>query len=238
MHLYAQLSVQILLPMTIGALAILMIALLKGDICPGQRGRLHKQLPIITCLFFVCAGAMPAFVVPASLLIYFSMQTKSQTKKGKTRDSGPVLLLGLALFSATLFWLYAMISPILDNKLVSIFGLVLASLATLIFLGAALAHLLMIRARTRLQAFHTLLPVAGILSLMLLVLSVLIQAHWVWADDSSAVIEIITKAFPVLLMAIILWSWHLFRSSKVNLTQISLALLFGLVGSGLLLPLF
>ena len=32
-------------PMLFGAQALLTLLLIKGDICPGQRGRLHKMLP-------------------------------------------------------------------------------------------------------------------------------------------------------------------------------------------------
>lgn len=230
MDTYAQLSIHIFLPMAIGALAILILALTKGEICPGQRGRLHKQLPILACLFFIGGGAMPAFIVPAGLLVYFSVQTKT----GKTRDSGPLFLLLLAGVSATLFWVLS----IVNSEPRFVLGSLSIALGEVIFLGAALGHLLMIRAKTRLQAFHTLLPVAGIASAMLLVLSVLVQAHWAWSEQSDVVISVISVAFPLLLTAILVWSWHLFRSSTVNQYQVLVASALGISGSYLLLPLF
>ncbi|CAM3947377.1 hypothetical protein [Vibrio neonatus] len=230
MHIYAQLSTHILLPMTIGALAVLIIALLKGEICPGQRGRLHRQIPIIACLFFVSGGAMPVFVIPAALLVYFSVQSKT----GKTRDSGPIFLLWLALLSSLMLWL----ASIVNNQSLFLAGSLSLAISELVFLGAVLAHVLMIRAKTRLQAFHTLLPVAGVISLMLVVVSVLIQAYWVWPSDTKWVLNAIICAFSALILAVFAWCWHLFRSSTAHILQVGTAWLCCMLGSYFLLPLF
>ncbi|CAM2833996.1 hypothetical protein [Vibrio rarus] len=230
MHNYAQLSQYLLLPMAIGALLVLITALLKGDICPGQRGRLHQQLPIIAGLFFISAGALPAFLIPAGLLVYFSVQTQT----GKTRHRGPLFLLYLCALSATLFWLAAIVS----SKPPFIVGSLSVCVALLLFLGAVLAQLLLIRARSRLQAFHRLLPVTGIISLMMVVIAVLLQTYWAWSANSEWVVGVIVYAFPTLILAVVIWSWHLFCDGTVQLWQIALAGILALLGSYLLLPLF
>ena len=43
-------------PMLFGAQALLTLLLIKGDICPGQRGRLHKMLPSIGILWLAVAS--------------------------------------------------------------------------------------------------------------------------------------------------------------------------------------
>ncbi len=51
-------------PMLFGAQALLTLLLIKGDICPGQRGRLHKMLPSIGILWLAVASLrIEAFMV-------------------------------------------------------------------------------------------------------------------------------------------------------------------------------
>ncbi|GAD79138.1 hypothetical protein [Vibrio ezurae] len=230
MHTYAQLSTHILLPMAIGALLVLIVALQKGEICPGQRGRLHRQIPILASVFFISAGAMPVFIIPAALLTIFSVQAKT----GKTRESGPVFLLWLTVLSSSMLWL----ASIVNHPSLFLFGSLSLALSELVFLGASLAHLLMVRAKTRLQAFHTLLPIAGVISLMLVVLSVLIQTYWAWPADNDWVLRTVAYSFSLLISAVIVWCWHLFRTSSVHGLQVAAACALSLAGSYLILPLF
>lgn len=230
MELYTQITLHLLLPMATGALMVMITVLLKGEICPGQRGRIHKQIPIIAGLFFVSTVSVPLILLPAALLSYFLLQVKT----GKTRDRGPISLLFFSLAAAIIVWF----SSLVAQQPMSLFSSLLLVVSELVFLGASLSHLLMVRARTRLDAFHTLLPVAGVVSAMVLVLAVLAQTHFAWSDNSASVVEAVSVAFPMLLLAIVIWCWHLFRSVKVNQVQLTIALASGLGSSYLLLPVF
>ncbi|MDM7484535.1 MAG: hypothetical protein P3W98_005180, partial [Vibrio metschnikovii] len=75
--LYSLLSV--MAPMLLGAQVLLTLVLVKGDICPGQRGRIHKVLPVLAILWVAVASLkVEAFLVVFALLYFYS---QVQTKK-------------------------------------------------------------------------------------------------------------------------------------------------------------
>lgn len=92
-------------PMLLGAQCVLLLILLKGNICPGQRGRIHKQLPIIAILWLAISPLFwPLASVSVLIFVFFS-----QVKVSKTRESGPIWLLQLALGFAIAFILFFII---------------------------------------------------------------------------------------------------------------------------------
>ncbi len=79
--LYSLLSV--MAPMLLGAQVLLTLVLVKGDICPGQRGRIHKVLPVLAILWVAVASLkVEAFLVVFALLYFYSqVQTKKNTSR-------------------------------------------------------------------------------------------------------------------------------------------------------------
>lgn len=226
MELYTNLTQAFLSPALIGTLSLFILVLTKGEICPGQRGRLHKQLLVCLALLGLCIpNSWPVFV-PFALVGFFV----SQTKRGKTRDEGPIWALYASVITLVFATFYSW--PTVT------FGSGLYIIVLVALLGASLTHLLMTVARTRLQAFHTILPISGVVSAMVMVLVVLMQAHSHFSEDSDLVVEAILAAFPLLLTAIVVWCWHLFRNAKPNNPQLAIALVSNLLGAYMLLPLF
>ncbi|NMR77740.1 hypothetical protein, partial [Vibrio alginolyticus] len=140
--------------------------LIKGDICPGQRGRLHKMLPAIGVLWLAVASLrIEAFMVVFAIFYFYS---QVQTKK--TREKGPLWALHLA---NGLAFAYVSIQVFEQPNWPAS-----AAMAVMIFfLGASFSQLLLTIARSRLQAFHRILPVTGIVSGMLLVLATLFSSY-------------------------------------------------------------
>lgn len=77
--------------MLLGAQIILTMILVKGDICPGQRGRLHKVLPSIGVLWLAVASIkIEAFLVVFAIFYFYS-----RVQTTKTRNEGPLWVLYL-----------------------------------------------------------------------------------------------------------------------------------------------
>ena len=129
-------------PMLLGAQLILTLILVKGDICPGQRGRIHKVLPPIAIMWLAVASLR----IEAMMIVFAIAYFYSQVQTKKTRDQGPIWVMYLANGLALA---YVGIEVGSQASLAGGLGvLVLISL-----LGALLAHLLLTIARTRLQGF-------------------------------------------------------------------------------------
>ena len=63
-------------PMLLGAQLILTLILVKGDICPGQRGRIHKMLPAIGVLWLAVASLrIEAFLVVFAIFYFYSQSS-------------------------------------------------------------------------------------------------------------------------------------------------------------------
>ncbi|MBD1577331.1 hypothetical protein HC723_12920 [Vibrio sp. S11_S32] len=194
-------------PMLLGAQVVLLLILLKGDICPGQRGRIHKQFPIIA-VAWLALGLLywPLALVGALILFFFS-----QVKVKKTRDSGPIWLLYVAIAVAAFF----NIQLILGGD----WGNMLFMLVAMVTLGASLSHVFLLLARSRLQAFHRLLPVVAIIGAMLVSIVVLLQS----SQYSIAYMHDITLplivCFVSLIVSVVFSSWHLFTQKTIQKTQ-------------------
>ncbi|WP_261815387.1 hypothetical protein [Vibrio gallicus] len=224
MDFYISVSHYILSPAIAVCLALFIVVLTKGEICPGQRGRLHKQLISVLVLLLALVLSNPLLLVPALCLGWFV----SQTKRGKTRVEGPIWALCMA--SAT-----AIITSIIAVEFTSTIQLSFELLVS-VLLGAGITHLLMTLARTRLQAFHSILPIAGVISVMLLVLIVLLQSYSYLQGQTEQVVSVIVQAFPVLLIGSVISCWHLFRSIKPTSIQLLISSLAHLTACYLLLP--
>lgn len=200
-------------PMLLGAQLILTLILIKGDICPGQRGRIHKVLPAIAVLWL----AVASLKIEAMMVVFAIAYFYSQVQTKKTRDQGPIWVMYLANGLA-LSYVAIMIAEQGSmtgglNVLVQVF-----------LLGALFAHLLLTIARTRLQAFHRILPVSGVVSAMLM--SIAIGLHAVNLDEQvlMSVVQPLFIGFALLIAAVVVWCWHMLLSRDVSKPQLGFAL--------------
>ncbi|MEZ8786877.1 hypothetical protein AB6D73_06460 [Vibrio splendidus] len=211
-------------PMLLGAQLILTLILVKGDICPGQRGRIHKMLPAIGVLWLAVASLrIEAFLVVFAIFYFYS---QVQTKK--TRDSGPIWVMYLACGLALS---YVAIQATEQATTVGITTLLLVAL-----LGSAFGHLLLTIARTRLQAFHRVLPVVGVLTGMLVVLATVVNVYSLSEAQLEPMISTLLFSFALLISAIVVWCWHLLFVKTPEKLQLTISLLMLLVAAVGLTP--
>ncbi|MFC5078044.1 hypothetical protein VTH8203_02937 [Vibrio thalassae] len=217
----------LLAPALTVALLILTLILAKGDICPGQRGRIHKLFPAIGILWL----AIASLKVEAFLVVFAVFYFYSQVKTGKTRDKGPFWVVHLA-----------------NGFSIAFAGIVIAQQANLaqsvsllfsgLLLGTVFAHLLLTIARTRLQAFHRILPVAGVIFSMLLAVSFVVNAYQ-WEPEIIAQYTVsVVSSLVMLVVGIVIWSWHIIRHSAPTKGQLMIAFLSLMVTNVGLLQLY
>ncbi|MGF1685467.1 hypothetical protein L4C36_02065 [Photobacterium japonica] len=207
-----------LIPALLGAQLVLTMVLTKGEICPGQRGRVHKTLPILLVGWLIATIFQPLAVLPLLALAYFTMKVKT----GKTRDAGPLNVFYAADGLAAVVWLMTAASLSLPVAVLSLMAIPL--------FGALLAHLLLTQARTRLQAFHRLLPFAGVASAILSVLCLLWVAMQLGDAQAQAMVGTMIAALVCLVAALLVWAMHLLSAKTVNRWQLLAAAVL-LVGS-------
>ncbi|MGL5040451.1 MAG: hypothetical protein ACRC6D_10185 [Aeromonas sp.] len=190
--------------MALGALIALGIVLWRGDLCAGQRARISQQIFsiwVITALSLMLASAAQA----ASWLLYCG---------------GTSLLLGVGLslaqsrlegkrsLPAVLLWLPALPLAAYGVGLLQVQGWI-SGLLQMVILGAAFAHLMLLRARHRLQAFNLLLPLAGLLgtiaSLIWLVILLAWQPESVTPAQADALIPAVLTEVSLLVASLLLW---------------------------------
>ncbi|MEX3072852.1 hypothetical protein AB3Y13_13930 [Vibrio alginolyticus] len=214
-------------PMLFGAQALLTLLLIKGDICPGQRGRLHKMLPAIGVMWLAVASLrIEAFMVVFAIFYFYS---QVQTKK--TREKGPLWVLHLA---NGLAFAYVVIQIFEQPNWPAA-----AAMALMIFfLGASFSQLLLTIARSRLQAFHRILPVTGIISGMLLVIATLFSSYQLDEVALRAATQPILIALVMLISSIVAWCWHIFTHKAPTKLQLTIAFLLALASMTSLQSLF
>ncbi len=206
--------IEIVPPMMLGALVVITLVIIKGNICPGQRGRLHK-------IFLVIAGGWAIssysylYLAPLTLLL---MYYYFQVRKGKARESGPVSLL---IAVNVLAFLVLLAHLAVAKSWLSAIALVLY----VPLLGSIFAHLLLVIAATRLSAFHRILPVVGVVSAMLISLCALPYAYGLSESQLDMNRGFILFSFISLVFSFAVWIWHLLLSQKPGKFQLSLALL-------------
>lgn len=201
---------------SIGALIVFILVLYKGDICPGQRGRLHQWLPIILAALIVSSLYSVLFLVPSILLGYFLTQVKT----GKTRGEGPRQL----LISAVIYSAFTAIYLIVRGESYSNASSLINWLFCGLILGASLSHLLLTAARTRLDSFHQLLPVLGV---VISILYLVIFLVFLYANQGTNAVELqsvilnqLAVSLPLLVVGLLVWCWPLFRHVKPRKIQL------------------
>lgn len=200
-------------PMLLGAQLLLTLILIKGDICPGQRGRIHKVLPSLAIMWLAVASVRIEAMMVVFAIGYF--YTQVQTKK--TREKGPIWVMYLANGLALA---YVAIEVGSQTSMAAS----LSVLVQVVLLGGLLAHLLLTIARTRLQAFHRILPVSGVIAAMLMSLAVLLKVQGMGNDVLAAVTQPLLVGFVLMLSAVVVWSWHMLASREINKGQLGFAL--------------
>ncbi|NRF61462.1 hypothetical protein [Vibrio coralliilyticus] len=201
-------------PMLLGAQLILTLILVKGDICPGQRGRIHKVLPVLAIMWLAVASLKIEAMMVVFAIAYFCSQV--QTKK--TRVQGPLWVMYLANGLALAYVAIGIgEQPDLAAGL-NVF-------VQIILLGALFAHLLLTVARTRLQAFHRILPVTGVISAMLMSLAILLKAFGLEEVALTQATQPLLIGFALLITSVLIWCWHIIVSKTVNKIQLAVALL-------------
>ena len=214
-------------PMLLGAQLILTLVLVKGEICPGQRGRVHKMLtPLIVLWLAVASLKIEAFMIAAALGYFYS---QVQTKK--TREKGPLWVLYLAN-GLSLAYVGIMMSE--QGSFASGANI----FAQVLLLGGCFGQLLLLFARSRLQAFQRLLPVVGVVAAMLFALTVLFQAYGLDEETLKLAAMPILLSMLLLIASVVVWCWHLFTSKTANKGQLAFALTILLVVTMVNQPLF
>ncbi|NOH61764.1 hypothetical protein [Vibrio sp. RE88] len=201
-------------PMLLGAQLILTLILVKGDICPGQRGRIHKVLPVLAIMWL----AVASLKIEAMMVVFAIAYFYSQVQTKKTRVQGPLWVMYLANGLALAYVAIGIgEQPDLAAGL-NVF-------VQIILLGALFAHLLLTVARTRLQAFHRILPVTGVISAMLMSLAILLKAFGLEEVALTQATQPLLIGFALLITSVLIWCWHIIVSKTVNKIQLAVALL-------------
>ncbi|WP_341664233.1 hypothetical protein [Vibrio sp.] len=208
----------LLAPMLLGVQLVLTLILVKGGICPGQRGRIHKVLPAIALLWLAVASLKIEAIMLVFAIVYFYSQV--QTKK--TRIQGPLWVMYLANGLALAY------VGIVISEQPSIVGSVMKFIE-IFLLGALFSHLLLTIAKTRLQAFHRILPVTGIVSAMLLSIIVLIKSAQIDPNVLADHTDILLSGFALMITAVLIWCWHILLSKTVHKIQLWVAFITMLV---------
>ncbi|PSW14380.1 hypothetical protein C9J01_08045 [Photobacterium rosenbergii] len=197
-----------LIPALLGAQLILTLVLTKGEICPGQRGRVHKTLPVLLLGWLVVALAQPYAFLPLAALGYFTLKVKT----GKTRDAGPLNVFYAANVLAFLVWFSLLPTLTLPVAVLSLVSIAL--------FGSLVAHILLTQAKTRLQAFHRLLPFAGFISAMVSVLCLLWLSSLLDEGQLASLTTNVVASLVLLVAGLLVWSMHLLTGKTVNRWQL------------------
>lgn len=67
-----------LIPALLGAQLVFSLVLTKGEICPGQRGRVHKTLPVLLLGWIIATIAQPFAVLPFFSVSFFYSKSKNR----------------------------------------------------------------------------------------------------------------------------------------------------------------
>ncbi|HIF9511895.1 hypothetical protein I3260_01250 [Photobacterium damselae] len=215
-----------LIPALLGAQLVFSLVLTKGEICPGQRGRVHKTLPVLLLGWIIATIAQPFAVLPFFALAFFTVKVKT----GKTRDAGPIKALYGADVLAAFCWLLLIPSMTLAQT-----GL---SLVSIVLFGALVGHLLLTQARTRLQAFHKILPFAGFVSGILAVLCLCAHMMTLSEQQVSQLTGSFIAALVLLVASLLVWVGHILLHKTVNKWQLLVALGLLILSGAIQLNLF
>jgi hypothetical protein len=199
--------------MLLGAQLILTLILIKGEICPGQRGRIHKVLPALAVIWL----AVASLKIEAMMVVFAIAYFYSQVQTKKTRDQGPLWVMYLANGLALSY------VAIMIAEQASLAGGI-SVFVQIALLGALFAHLLLTVARTRLQAFHRILPVSGVISAMLMTLAIALKAASLDEQVLMSVLQPLLIGFALMIAAVVVWCWHMLLSREISKPQLGFAL--------------
>ncbi|WP_324014012.1 hypothetical protein [Aeromonas hydrophila] len=206
--------------MALGALIALGLVLWRGDLCPGQRSRITTQLFSV----WVITGLSLMLAVEAKAADWLIWSGAAALILGVVLSLAQSRLEGKRAIPATLFWLPAMPLLVYGIGLLQIQGW-LGGLLQMVLLGAAFAHLMLLRARHRLQAFNTLLPLAGLVAAILSLLWLAVLVGWQGNDASlDALIPGVLTQAALLIAALLLWFSPLYRQQETAPVVVSTAL--------------
>ncbi|MGU5582808.1 hypothetical protein [Aeromonas hydrophila] len=206
--------------MALGALIALGLVLWRGDLCPGQRSRITTQLFSV----WVITGLSLMLAVEAKAADWLIWSGAAALILGVVLSLAQSRLEGKRAIPATLFWLPAMPLLVYGIGLLQIQGW-LGGLLQMVLLGAAFAHLMLLRARHRLQAFNTLLPLAGLVAAILSLLWLAVLVGWQGNDAGlDALIPGVLTQAALLIAALLLWFSPLYRQQETSPVVVSTAL--------------
>lgn len=204
--------------MPIAAACFIALVLSKGEVCPGQRKRITENM--ISIWAVLALGLMIGIEVYATTLTLIVggiavfigiMQNLIQSRlQGKRAIPSTWLRLPIAFAVITgVFVLWQQQQPLL--------------LLEAVLLGAVFAHVILLRAKHRLQAFNVILPVVGIASSVLLMLGLLVVAS-MHADSSNMMViqEFVIYRAVILLLALAVWTIPLYTKQEYSPNIVSL----------------
>lgn len=220
--------------MPIAAACFLALVLTKGEVCPGQRKRITENMVSVWAV--LALGLMIGVEVYATTLtlviggmaVFIGiMQNLIQSRlQGKRSIPSTWLRLPIALAVITgLLVLWQQQQALL--------------LLEAVLLGAVFAHVILLRAKHRLQAFNVILPVVGIASSVLLMVGLLVVAS-MHADSSNMMViqEFVIYRAVILLLALAVWTIPLYTKQEYSPNIVSLTtvlLLFSeVIGMGVI----
>ncbi len=84
--------------------------------------------------------------------------------------------------------------------------------------------MLLVIARSRLQAFHRILPVTGVVSGMVMALTVLGFVYGLTDEALKTILPTLLISLALMITGIVIWCWHLFMDKEVSKGQLGVAL--------------
>ncbi|WP_349917810.1 hypothetical protein [Aeromonas veronii] len=207
--------------MALGALIALALVLWRGDLCPGQRSRITTQLFSV----WVITGLSLMLAIEAGMSGWLIWSGGAALVLGIVLSLVQSRLEGKRAIPATLLWLPALPLALYGTGLLQLQGWV-NGLLQMVLLGSAFAHLMLLRARHRLQAFNVLLPVAGLVAAIASLLWFV--ALMMMAEPATQVLSalqpwVLTQA-ALLIAALLLWFTPLYRQQETAPVVLSVTL--------------
>ena len=205
--------------MPIVASCFLALVLAKGEVCPGQRKRITENMISIWAVLALAMMMGVEAYAPMLTLVFgggavvigIALNLLQARLEGKRAIPSQWLRLPiiLAVISGLLL-LWQQQQPLL--------------LLSAILLGAVFAHVILLRAKYRLQAFNVILPLVGVVCSVLLMLGLLLQAWLVASPAQLAGVDnfVIYRAL-LLLTALAIWAMPLFNKQTFTPNLVSIA---------------
>lgn len=199
---------------------ILSIALIKGDICPGQRGRLHQAFFYLSLVSLFTAFLYPLFIIPIILMGLFFVKNKTN----KTKITQWCLLLHLTSLSYAIIIFYS-----LSSLSIYVFFFLLFQG---VCIGSIHANLLLKIARSRLEAFNRILPFIGIISTFLMIIQVAIIHQYDFTLNAH--LYSIFSAMLLYIIGVFIWIYRFIKVQPANSSHFLVCLSIFYIASYLL----